>query len=198
MEEEEEAVLVERLMAKDPRALEHLYGVYYDRVKAVVRRLIRDEADVEEVAQDTFWTVYRKIHLFRQDSALWSWMYRIAVNAAKMRIRTYHRNPIPMEDEILRAIQVEESVNNRNSRPDEQLAVKRLMAEMEVFLAECNETNRAVYVGMELDGLEKEEIARQLDLTVPAVKTRLHRLRAGLRERLAPMYDGAGEYDEAA
>ncbi len=72
------------------------------------------------------------------------------------------------------------------------------MAEMEVFLAECNETNRAVYVGMELDGLEKEEIARQLDLTVPAVKTRLHRLRAGLRERLAPMYDGAGEYDEAA
>jgi len=183
----EDNILVERLMAKDPKALEFLYSEYRERVHAVVRRFIRDESDAEEVVQDTFWTVYRKIHLFRQDSALWSWMYRIAVNAAKMRLRKYKRIPIPVEDTTLQAFQHQESMLDMNTRPDQALACKRIVAEVNAFLDECDDVNRQLYVGMELDGLSKEEMASMLDLTVPAVKTRLHRLRVGLRERITPL-----------
>lgn len=187
----EDAELVQRLNDKDPAAIEFLYAEYRDRVRAVVRRLIKDDCDVEEVVQDTFWTVYRKIHLFRQDSALWSWMYRIAVNAAKMKIRKYKRNPIPIEDDVLAAIRTEESMNHKDSRPDERLAVKRVVEEMHAFLDDCDEVNRKLYIDMEVSGVPKELVAEDLDLTVPAVKTRLHRLRVGLRERLQPLYDQA-------
>jgi RNA polymerase sigma-70 factor (ECF subfamily) len=186
----EDKILVERLMAKDPKALEFLYSEYRERVHAVVRRFIRDDSDAEEVVQDTFWTVYRKIHLFRQDSALWSWMYRIAVNAAKMRLRKYKRIPTPVEDSALHAFQHDESIHDLNTRPDERLAVKRMVAEVNAFLDECDDINRKLYVSMELDGMSKEEVADMLDLTVPAVKTRLHRLRVGLRERITPLHAG--------
>lgn len=179
-------VLVARLKAQDPTALEYLYKEYRDRVHAVVRRFIRDEGDAEEVVQDTFWTVYRKIDLFRQDSALWSWMYRIAVNASKMRLRKYKRSAIPVDEEIMSSIRSEESMNTLDTRPDQQLAVKKMVEELQNFLEECDDVNRQLYIEMEMEGATKEEIAEKLDLTVPAVKTRLHRMRVGLRERLAP------------
>ncbi len=188
----EDQVLVEKLLNKDPDAFEWLFKEYNERVKAVVRRLIRDERDVEEVVQDTFWTVYRKIHLFRQDSALWSWMYRIAVNAAKMKIRKYKRRPIPVDDDVLRSMSMPESLANLDSRPDQQLSCKRIMSEMQDFLDECDDTNRSLYIAMEVHGISKEEIAEQLDLSVPAVKTRLHRMRVGLKERISSVREEEG------
>ena len=82
-----ELALITKLRRRDPDALFYLYNEYRDRVFAVVRRIVRDDWDAEEVVQDVFWTVHRKIDLFREDSALWSWMYRISVNAAKMKVR---------------------------------------------------------------------------------------------------------------
>lgn len=182
-----EKQLIERLNNKDPEALNILYDQYHGRITAVVRKYIKDDWDVEEVVQDTFWTVYRKIHLFRGDSQLYSWMYRIAANAAKMKIRKYKRRPIPFEDETLKAMHADESLDRVDNRPDRLLNEKRMLIELERFLNECNDKNRELYVSMEMEGISKEEVAEKLDLTVPAVKTRLHRLRAGLRERLEPI-----------
>lgn len=186
-----EKQLIEGLERKDPAALAFLYREYHGRVTAVVRKFIRDEWDAEEVVQDTFWTVHRKIHLFRRDSQLWSWMYRIAANAAKMKLRKYKRRPIPFDDEVLRAMRSEESTACVGSRPDRQLAEKQMMLEFRAFLDECDAINRDLYVSMEIGGASKEEIAARLELTVPAVKTRLHRLRKGLRERLEPFAEAA-------
>lgn len=186
-----EAELIRRLEAQDPAALAILYREYHGRVTAVVRRLIRDEWDVEEVVQDTFWTVHRKIHLFRRDSQLWSWMYRIAVNAAKMKMRKFKRRPIPFDDDVLSAMQTDESLARVGDRPDRRFAEKQMIVQLEQFLNECDEMNRDLFVSMEMEGASKEEIADRLDLTVPAVKTRLHRMRAGLRERLEPFAEAA-------
>lgn len=183
--------LINRLMAKDEQALTALVAMYDSRVRAVVRRFIRDEWDVDEVVQDTFWTVYRKIHLFRGDAQLWTWMYRVAVNAAKMRLRKGKRVPVPIDDDALRSLQHEESMAHVSDRPDRLLARRQMLAELEQFLNDCDDTGRDIYVSMELDGASKEEIAERLNLTVPAVKTRLHRLRSGLRERLEPFSDAA-------
>lgn len=182
-----EQQLVQRLNDKDPEALSVLYSQYHGRITAVVRKYIKDDWDVEEVVQDTFWTVYRKIHLFRGDSKLYSWMYRIAANAAKMKIRKYKRRPIPFDDDVLKAMHADENAGRVDNRPDRLLNEKRMLIELEQFLNECNDTNRELYVSMEMEGISKEEVAEKLDLTVPAVKTRLHRLRVGLRERLEPI-----------
>lgn len=181
----DETTLVTKLRAGEPDALFFLYNEYRDRVFAVVRKIVRDEWDAEEVVQDVFWTIHRKIDLFREDSALWSWMYRIAINAAKMKVRKYKRRPIPLEDDLLRDIHSKEKGEDKNARPDQQLFYKRLVDEMTGYLDDVSDTNRRLYISMEIDGLTKEEVADELDLTVPAVKTRLHRLRVGLRERIA-------------
>ena len=180
----EETQLVTKLRSRDPDALFWLYNEYRDRVFAVVRKIIRDEWDAEEVVQDVFWIIHRKIDLFREDSALWSWMYRIAINAAKMKVRKYKRNPIPMEDELLRDLHSRDQGDDMGMRPDQQLYYSRLVDQMHTYLDDISETNRALFLGMEFDGLSKEAVADQLDLTVPAVKTRLHRLRAGLRAHI--------------
>ena len=185
----DEMTLIHRLRERDPDALFLLYSEYRDRVFAVVRRIVRDEWDAEEVVQDVFWTVHRKIDLFREDSALWSWMYRIAVNAAKMKVRKYKRYPIPLEDELLKDMHSKEDGDDSTTRPDQQLACKRLIEEMEEYLSEVSPKNRKLYLDMEIGGVSKEQIAEELDLTVPAVKTRLHRLRVGLRERIHERYE---------
>lgn len=186
----QDAELIRRLRHRDPEALFYLYTEYRDRVFAVVRRVVRDEWDAEEVVQDVFWTVHRKIDLFREDAALWSWMYRIAVNASKMRVRKYKRAAIPMEDELLHDICSKADGQERAfARPDQQLMCKQIMGQVERYLDDVSEVNRQLYIDMEIDGLSKEEVAAQLDLTVPAVKTRLHRIRVGLREQLSDLYD---------
>ena len=183
-------VLIEKLRRQDANALFFLYNEYRDRVFAVVRRIVRDEWDAEEVVQDVFWTVHRKIDLFREDSALWSWMYRIAVNAAKMKVRKYKRFPIPMEDDILHDMHArEEGSDDPIPSPDEKLISKELIEQMNSYLNEVSELNRQLYVDMEIHGLSKEDVAEKLDLTVPAVKTRLHRVRVGMRDHIANLYE---------
>ena len=184
-----EIQLIQKLRDQDPDALFYLYNEYRDRVLAVVKRIIRDDWDAEEVTQDVFWTVHRKIHLFREDSALWSWMYRIAINAAKMRVRKYKRYPIPLEDELLRDLCSNQGSDDPMTRPDEQLDCKQLVEDMTSYLDGVSQINRDLYISMEFDGLSKEEVAEDLDLTVPAVKTRLHRVRVGLRSHLADRYE---------
>ena len=178
----EERQLIEGLKNREPEALFALYNAYRDRVTAVVRRFVRDEWDAEEVTQDVFWTVHRKIELFREDSALWSWMYRIAVNAAKMKIRRYSRIPTPVSDEALGDDAM--WTYSGQPRPDEELEFKILVTSVEAYLASATPTNRALYLQMDVDGRSKEEVASDLDLTVPAVKTRLHRMRSGIRDRI--------------
>lgn len=183
-----EQELIDGLIEKDPAALQQLYDEYRNRIFAVVVPLVKDKWDAEEVTQDVVWKVYRKIDMFRGDSALWSWMYRIAVNEARMKTRKYKRHPVPMEDDILRAMRNDEDEGDFDERPDEHLASKEVVNEIKDFLSECNYKNKTVFLDMEVEGKDKEEVAEKLDLTVPAVKTRLHRLRVSLRERIEKNY----------
>ncbi len=184
----EEQELIRRLEENDPEAVEALYDEYHDRIFSVVRSNVKDKWDAEEVTQDVIWKVYTKIDTFRGNSALWSWMYRIAINEARMKTRKYKRHPVPMEDDTLTAVLNNESEHEETDLPDEKLAFKDVVEEVKAYLKDSKEKNKTVYVDMELDGKSKEEVAEKLDLTVPAVKARLHRMRVGLRERIQKNY----------
>ena len=105
-------------------------------------------------------------------------------NTAKMKVRKYKRCPIPMEDELLKDMHAREHGEALTLRPDHHLDYRRLTVEIDRFLSNATETNRALFIGMEVEGASKETIAARHDLTVPAVKTRLHRMRTGLREHI--------------
>ena len=180
--------LIDGLIAGQTAAIEHLCGEYQGRIFAVVRPLVKDEWDAEEVTQDVLMKVCDKIDTFRGNSALWSWMYRIAVNEARMKTRKYKRHPIPIEDDTLHAIRHQEEEGEFNERPDEHLAGKQILAQIAEFLEGCNEKNTLVYLDLEWEGCDREEVAEKLDLTEAAVKTRLHRVRVSLREQIEEKY----------
>ena len=184
----QEQALIEGLLAEDARAIQELFKQYRNRIFAVVRPHVKDEWDAEEVTQDVIWTVCQKIDTFRGNSALWSWMYRIAVNAARMKTRKYKRHPVPLQDDTLRALYNQHTEGDFDQRPDELLASKEIVAEIEEFVDQCNEANTVVYLDLEWEGRDRSEVAKELDLTEAAVKTRLHRLRVSLREKVAARY----------
>lgn len=183
----EEQALIAGLEANDDEAIRELYQQYSDRVYAVVRKNVDNEWDAEEVTQDVMWKVYTKIDTFRGNSALWSWMYRIAVNEARMKTRKYKRHPVPMEDDTLTAI-INDDDSEESELPTDRVALKDVLEEVEEYLEESTEMNTTVFVDLELDGQSKEEVAEELDLSVSAVKARLHRMRVGLRERIQDNY----------
>lgn len=183
----EEQKLIEGLEENDPKALRELYRQYGERIYAVVRSNVKDEWDAEEVTQDVVWKVYNKIDSFRGDSALWTWMYRIAVNEARMKTRKYDRQPVPIEDDDLKAIIHAEETGTADA-PADRVALIEVLNEVEKYLEESKQANTTVFLDLELEGRTKEEVAEQLDLSVSAVKARLHRMRVGLRERIRENY----------
>lgn len=183
-----EQELIDGLLDGEKEAIEYLCDTYRRRIRAVVGSRVRDAWDAEEVTQDTLVKVIQKIDTFRGNSALWSWMYRIAVNEAKMKTRKYKRYPIPVETDTLKHIQQKESEGDFDERPDEHLATSELLEEVEAYLEECDDENALIYLDLEWAGRERSEVADQFDLTRGALKTRLHRLRVGLRERIEQNY----------
>jgi len=177
--------LVAALKSRDENALTTFHDTYRDRIFAVARRIVRDDWDAEEVVQDVCMTIHRKIDLFNGKSAFWSWCYRITENAAKMKVRKYKRYPTPMEADVLQGITHATVAEDPNMRPDKQLTCKETLTSIQRFLEDSDAMNRRLYLAMEVDGLTKEEVAANLDLTIPALKARLHRIRYALREHLS-------------
>lgn len=190
----DEQTLVNRLEQEDPDAVRELYRQYRPRVFSVVRSNVDTEWDAEEVTQDVLWKVYKKIDMFRQNSQLWTWMYRIAVNEARMKTRKTSRRPRPVESDTLSAL-LEQLDRERHKRPDETVALQDVLETVQEYLEESKETNREIFLALDFDGRSKADVGEEFDLSVSAVKARLHRMRVGLREKLREEYLEDDEVD---
>ena len=118
-----DADLLQALRRRDPNAARALYDAYRDRIFAVTVRVLRDEWDAEEATHDALFTVVNKIDLFHEQCALWSWIYRVAENCARMKLRTFTRRPILVESDTLSAMMAPAAMENTSDRPDDQLAL---------------------------------------------------------------------------
>ena len=192
-----DAALVEALRRDDPEAPELLVGTYGDRVYRLARRITGGNEDAEEVAQDALWTAARKIQTFKGESAFGSWLYRITANAAyqKLRARRSKAREIALDD-VLPVLDEDgrhfEPMADWSSRVDEQA----LQGELRRVLTEAIDTLPADYrtalVMHDVEGLSNPDIAEALGLSLPAVKSRVHRSRLYVRQRLAAYMGGAG------
>jgi RNA polymerase sigma-70 factor (ECF subfamily) len=195
--------LIARARQKDFTAFEALLERYEDKVFRLAYRFVRNESDAKEILQDTFLSVWRKLDTFKGDSLFSSWVYRVAANTALMRLRTQRRHPqISTEDlppgflDGLRPDGGGEALahlpspgENWAKRPDEQLQSDELRQHIQAAVDALPELYRTVFLIRDVEGLSTEETAEVLNISVPTVKTRLHRARIALREAIAKYFN---------
>jgi RNA polymerase sigma-70 factor (ECF subfamily) len=185
-----DAALVDALRRDDPEAPTALVETYGDRVYRLARRITGSNEDAEEVAQDALWTAARKIGTFKGESAFGSWLYRITANAAYMKLRSRRAkaNEIALDD-VLPTLDEEgrhfEPMDDWSSRVDEQALQGELREVLEGAIAALPPDYRTAVVLHDIEGLSNPDIAETLGISLPAVKSRIHRSRLFLRQRLA-------------
>lgn len=170
-------------------SFEELVQRYSSKAFSLASRLTRNQEDAEEVLQDVFVTVFRKIDGFEGKSSFSSWLYRITVNSALMKLRRRKREQTTSIEEVLP--QLQNSPHLRTSEQAEGDAATfrgQLHAALEDAIQRLPDEYRPVFILRDIDGLTSREVSKILQLTVPAVKSRLHRSRLMLRRRLGRLY----------
>ncbi len=198
------ATMISAIFRNDPMPLppqepestpEEIFREHAPRVFTLARRLLGNEADAEDVTQDVFVQVLRKLPTFRGESAFPTWLHRITVNAAlafrrKRALREDHRAPYdPLTGDF------QEDGNHRApvrhwTLPPDQLAVEHETHRLiEAAIDQLPENYRDVYVLADVEEMSNADIAEVFGLTVAAVKNRLHRARLLMRHALAPYFE---------
>jgi RNA polymerase sigma-70 factor, ECF subfamily len=182
--------LLQTLRRRESMAAESLISRYGERAYRLARRIIGNGEDAEEVVQDAFCTVVRKIDMFRGESAFGSWLYRIVANAAYHKLRGRQRRWRELSlDEVLPVFDADGAhagpVADWSTRVNDPAVQAELRTALTAAIDELPATYRTVLVLRDVEGQSNSEIAIALGLSVPVVKTRVHRARLFLRKRLA-------------
>ncbi|MBX7137465.1 MAG: sigma-70 family RNA polymerase sigma factor [Oligoflexia bacterium] len=183
--------LIERFRKGSIEAFEELLGRYEAKIFNLAMRFTRNQEDAEEVLQDVFATLYRKLEGFEGKSAFSSWLYRIIVNAAFMKLRKRKQDhTVGIEDlsPAMRQICVEGDSLSM-ARSDTISVTRELREILQAAVQKLPGQYRAVFILRDVDGLSNQEVGEILKLSIPAVKSRLHRSRLMLRKRLQRYYD---------
>ena len=191
-----DAALLEALRAESPEAPELLVETYGDRVYRLTYRITGSNEDAEEATQDALWTAARKIDMFKGESQFGSWLYRIAANAAyqKLRTRKAKAHEIALDD-VLPTFDSDglhfEPMDDWAPRVDEVAANGELREILEKAIAELPDDYRTALVMHDVEGMPNPDIAETLGISLPAVKSRVHRSRLFVRKKLAGYLAGA-------
>ena len=185
-----EQALLARLRAGDKSACAECVEQHSPGLYRLALRLMGDEAEAEDVVQETFLSAFKAIRGFEGRSGLSTWLYRIAYNAALMRLRKPNPPTVSVEDPLLSdgGPEVPEQLFDWCCLPEQDFETAEARTELEGAIRALPEKLKAVFVLRELESLSTEETAQVLTLSEEAVKTRLHRARLWLRERLSAYF----------
>ena len=191
--------LVARIQAGDKAACALCIDKHSPGVYRLALRLMQHEADAEDVVQETFLNAFKAIHDFQGRSELSTWLYRITYNAAMMRLRRHQPDTVSVEETETAddGALVPTQLFDWCCLPESDFDTNETRARLEQAIRDLPEKLRAVFVLRELEGLSTDETARALDITLETVKTRLHRARLWLRERLAVYFTEIAHTHEA-
>jgi RNA polymerase sigma-70 factor, ECF subfamily len=181
--------LLEALRRREPTAPEQLVTTYGDRAYRLATSITGNGQDAEEVVQDAFWAVVRKIDGFRGESAFGSWLYRIVANAAYQKRRTRHSRRHDLSwDDVMPVFDEGGShavpLADWAPRVDDSSVQTELRMALTAAIDELPAAYRTALVLRDVQGLSNAEIADILGLNIPVVKTRVHRARLFLRKQL--------------
>jgi RNA polymerase sigma-70 factor, ECF subfamily len=185
-----DADLVEALRREDPDAAERLVERYGDRVYRLAMRITGLKEDAEEAAQDALWTIARKVNMFKGESAFGSWIYRITANAAYQKLRTRKQKSAEIAlDDVLPSLDDDgrhfEPMDDWSNRVDERALQGELRQVLQEAIDGLPPDYRTALVMHDVEGLSNPDIAETLGISLPAVKSRVHRSRLYVRKKLA-------------
>jgi RNA polymerase sigma-70 factor (ECF subfamily) len=182
--------LVARIKNNDDLAFQEIMGRYTQKVYNLAMRLTRNIEDTEEVLQDVFVTVYKKISSFEGKSQFSSWLYRVTANTAFMKLRRRKNTESVSFDEVSGDVKENLVGQTPGEASVDYMSTKHeLRSLLETAIQKLPEEYKNIFILRDVDGMSNEEVGVMLSLTVPAVKSRLHRARLILRKRLARYYE---------
>lgn len=188
-ERESDQLLVERAQAGDRGAFDLLVMKYRRRLMRLLKRVVRDPCDTEDVVQETFIKAYRALPYFRGDAAFYTWLYRIAVNTARNYVAAMaHRMNTGAVRFREQAHALDEQLSD-NTTPESVLASKQIALTVSAAVDALPPELRMSIVLRELDGLSYEAIAELMACPVGTVRSRIFRAREVIAEHLEPLID---------
>ncbi len=170
-------------------SFEELFERYRGMVFQLACRILGDREEALDVSQEVFLTIYRKMHRFRGDSSLKTWIYRIAINRASNRCRWWNRlrrrGTVSLDEHLSESSRsLEETLESHVESPEQSLMVEEERAEIERSLLDLPLQQRAAVIMRDIEGLSYEEIAEAMDVSLGTVKSRIARGRDELKRRL--------------
>ena len=187
--------LVERAQRGDKHAFGLLVSKYQRKLSRLLSRFVKDQAEVEDVAQEAFVKAYRALPSFRGDSAFYTWLYRIGINTAKnYLVAMGRRAPTVTEFNAQEAEEFDGGNQLRDiNTPESLLMTKQIANTVNEAMKELPEELRAAIQLREIEGLSYEEIAAAMDCPIGTVRSRIFRAREAIAERLRPLLDTRGD-----
>jgi RNA polymerase sigma-70 factor (ECF subfamily) len=183
--------LVLRAQRGDKRAFGLLVDKYQRKLARLLSRMVRDQAEIEDIVQDTFIKAYRALPNFRGDSAFYTWLYRIGINTAKNYLVSMGRRPT-----VSTGVEIEDAENFEGAdelrtmeTPESSLMTKQIAQTVNDAVANLPEDLRTAITLREIEGLSYEEIATVMDCPIGTVRSRIFRARDMISLKLKPLLD---------
>ncbi len=194
-ERDVDAELVARVKAGDKKAFDLLVLKYQRKIMRLLSRMIRDQAEVEDVAQEAFIKAYRALPQFRGDSAFYTWLYRIAINTARNWLSSNSRRPsTPSSYENEDGETFDEMDNlTDNTTPESELASRQIAQTVNKAIEDLPEDLRTAIVLREIEGMSYEDIAQSMNCPIGTVRSRIFRAREAIATKLRPMMANSGD-----
>ena len=192
-EREVDQQLVVRAQHGDQQAFGLLVSKYQRKLARLLSRLIRDPAEVEDVAQETFIKAYRALGNFRGDSAFYTWLYRIGINTAKNYLVSQGRRAPTRTDfdtEEAETFEGGDLLRDINT-PERMLLSKQIGEAVNSAMEGLPEDLRTAIMLREIEGMSYEDIAKMMDCPIGTVRSRIFRAREAVAEKLRPLLDTA-------
>jgi len=188
-----EEALVRQFQGGDLEAYDKIAEIYQKKIYSLSFNLTRNQMDAQDVTQEVLLTLFRKIHTFQGKSAFSSWVYRITLNASYMKLRSKKKEPNVSIDELMPSFNgagfQQEKIQDWSENTESLLFTNETSDVINKAIDLLPEKEKVVFLLRDVEGLSTEKAGEILDLTVPAVKSRLHRARLFLRKKLSSYFE---------
>ncbi len=190
---EAEEALVREFQAGNLEAYDKIAELYQKKIYALSFNLTRNQMDAQDVTQEVLLTLFKKVHTFQGKSAFSSWVYRITLNATYMKLRSKKKEPNVSLEDLLPSYNgagfQQDKIQDWSENTESLVFTNETKEVIQKAVDQLPEKEKVVFMLRDVEGLSTEKVSEILDLTIPAVKSRLHRARLFLRKKLSHYFE---------